>query len=106
MSSKTMTTSAGAPVADDNNSISAGTRGPLTFDNVQLFEKLAHFSRERIPERVVHARGSGAYGTFTLDESLSEYTRASFLQAAGQQTEVFVRFSTVGGRARFQRLCA
>ena len=97
MKKKTLTTSAGAPVADDNNSISAGPRGPLTFDNVQLFEKLAHFSRERIPERVVHARGSGAYGTFTLDSSLDHYTRANFLQSAGQTTDVFVRFSTVGG---------
>ncbi len=97
MTGKTLTTSAGAPVADDNNSISAGPRGPLTYDNVQLFEKLAHFNRERIPERVVHARGTGAYGTFSLDQSLSDYTRASFLQTAGQQTEVFVRFSTVGG---------
>jgi len=97
MTGKTLTTAAGAPAADDNNSISVGPRGPLTYDNVQLFEKLAHFNRERIPERVVHARGSGAYGTFTLDESLSTYTRASFLQSDGQQTDVFVRFSTVGG---------
>jgi len=97
MNTKVLTTSAGAPVADDNNSISAGSRGPLTFDNVQLFEKLAHFNRERIPERVVHARGAGAYGTFTLSESLSKYTRASFLQTPGQQTDVFLRFSTVGG---------
>jgi len=97
MAHKTLTTSAGAPVADDNNSVSAGSRGPLTFDNVQLFEKLAHFNRERIPERVVHARGTGAHGTFTLSKSLSEYTRASFLQTAGQQTNVFLRFSTVGG---------
>ncbi|MGI9292755.1 MAG: catalase [Pseudomonadales bacterium] len=97
MSSKILTTSAGAPVAEDNNSISAGPRGPLTFDNFQLFEKLAHFNRERIPERVVHARGAGAYGTFTLANSLSPFTRASFLQSAGQQTEVFLRFSTVGG---------
>jgi catalase len=97
MTNKTLTTAAGAPVADDNNSISAGPRGPLTFDNVQLFEKMAHFSRERIPERVVHARGSGAYGTFTLDRSLKDYTRASFLQSVGQNTDVFVRFSTVGG---------
>jgi len=94
---KTLTTSAGAPVADDNNSISAGPRGPLTFDNYQLFEKLAHFNRERIPERVVHARGAGAYGTFKLSASLSQYTRASFLQSEGQETEVFLRFSTVGG---------
>ncbi len=92
-----LTTSAGAPVADDNNSISAGERGPLTFDNFRMFEKLAHFNRERIPERVVHARGSGAYGRFTLTRSLSQYSIASFLQQEGQQTEVFVRFSTVGG---------
>ena len=97
MNRKTLTTAAGAPVADDNNSVSAGARGPLTFDNVQLFEKLAHFNRERIPERVVHARGSGAYGTFKLSKSLSNYTRASFLQTAGQETDVFLRFSTVGG---------
>ncbi len=97
MSDKQLTTSAGAPIADDNNSISAGSRGPLTFDNYQLFEKLAHFNRERIPERVVHARGTGAYGTFTLSKSLSGYTRASFLQNVGEQTEVFLRFSTVGG---------
>jgi catalase len=94
---KTLTTSAGAPIADDNNSISVGPRGPLTFDNYQLFEKLAHFNRERIPERVVHARGAGAYGTFTLTESLADYTSASFLQQVGQQTGVFLRFSTVGG---------
>lgn len=97
MGKTTLTTSAGAPVADDNNSISVGARGPLTFDNHYLFEKLAHFNRERIPERVVHARGTGAYGTFTLDKSLSDYTIADFLQSVGQQTEVFVRFSTVGG---------
>lgn len=97
MSKKTLTTSAGAPVADDNNSISVGARGPLTFDNHYLFEKLAHFNRERIPERVVHARGTGAYGTFTLTKSLKDVTIANFLQNVGQQTEVFVRFSTVGG---------
>ena len=67
-----LTTSTGAPVADDNNSISVGERGPLTYDNHYLFEKLAHFNRERIPERIVHARGTGAYGTFTLTKSLSE----------------------------------
>lgn len=93
----TLTTSAGAPVPDDNNSISVGPRGPLTFDNHYLFEKLAHFNRERIPERVVHARGTGAYGTFTLTKSLSDHTIASFLQQIGDKTEVFVRFSTVGG---------
>ena len=80
-----LTTSAGTPVADDNNSISAGERGPLTFNNVHLFDKLAHFNRERLPERVVHARGTGAYGTFTLSESLKDHTIADFLQETGQQ---------------------
>jgi catalase len=97
MTKITLTTSSGAPVADDNNSISVGARGPLTYDNHYLFEKLAHFNRERIPERVVHARGTGAYGTFTLSRSLADYSIADFLQQAGEQTEVFVRFSTVGG---------
>lgn len=92
-----LTTTAGAPIADDNNSITAGERGPLTFDNHQLFEKLAHFNRERIPERVVHARGTGAYGTFTLSKGLADFTLADFLQVPGEKTEVFVRFSTVGG---------
>jgi len=97
MSKVTLTTSTGAPVADDNNSISAGERGSLTFDNHYTFEKLAHFNRERIPERVVHARGTGAYGTFTVTHDLQDHTIADFLQQAGQQTEVFLRFSTVGG---------
>jgi catalase len=93
----TLTTASGSPVADDNNSVSVGKRGPLTFDNYQLFEKLAHFNRERIPERVVHARGAGAYGTFTLNKSLSDYTIANFLQVEGSTTDIFLRFSTVGG---------
>ncbi|MBE0368845.1 catalase [Pseudoalteromonas aurantia] len=93
----TLTTAAGAPISDDNNSISAGEQGALTFDNFRLFEKLAHFNRERLPERVVHARGTGAYGTFTLNTSLKHYSIASFLQKAEQKTDVFVRFSTVGG---------
>ena len=95
--SVTLTSSNGAPVANDNQSRTAGRRGPVTFDNHYLFEKLAHFNRERIPERVVHARGSAAYGTFTLTNSLSDYTIADFLQQEGQQTPVFLRFSTVGG---------
>jgi catalase len=97
MTKITLTTSSGAPVADDNNSISVGRRGPLTYDNHYLFEKLAHFNRERLPERVVHARGTGAYGTFTLKKSLSDYSIASFLQTPGDKTELFLRFSTVGG---------
>lgn len=97
MSKCPLTTANGAPIAEDQNSLSAGARGSLTFDNYQLFEKLAHFNRERIPERVVHARGTGAYGTFTLKKDLSEYTIADFLQGVGKQTELFIRFSTVGG---------
>jgi catalase len=94
---KTITTSNGAVFPNDGVSISAGKNGPLTFDNFRLFEKLAHFNRERIPERVVHARGSGAYGHFTLTKDLSQYSIADFLNGVGKKTEVFVRFSTVGG---------
>ena len=96
MNKKTLTNSTGSPVADDNNSITIGEKGPLTFDNHYTFEKLAHLNRERIPERIVHARGTGAYGTFTLTKSLKDKTIANFLQKVGQKTEVFVRFSTVG----------
>lgn len=92
-----LTTANGAPVAEDQASITAGERGSLTFDNWRVFEKLAHFNRERIPERVVHARGTGAYGTFTLNKDLSDYTIAKFLQGKGNKTNVFLRFSTVGG---------
>lgn len=92
-----LTTQNGAPVADDNNSITAGERGSLTFDNWQLMEKLAHFNREQIPERIVHARGYGAYGTFKLTKDLSDYTVAKFLKGVGKETEVFARFSTVAG---------
>ena len=94
MAKTILTTATGSPVADDNNSISVGERGPLTFDNHYTFEKLAHFNRERIPERVVHARGTGAYGTFTLTHSLKDRTIADFLQVDGQATDIFVRFST------------
>ena len=97
MTNPVLTSTNGAPVADDNTSISAGDRGPLTYDNHYLFEKLAHFNRERIPERVVHARGTGAYGTFTLSKDMSAYSIASFLQTPGDSTEVFLRFSSVGG---------
>jgi catalase len=92
-----LTMANGSTVAEDQNSITAGTNGSVTFDNYHLFEKLAHFNRERIPERVVHARGTGAYGTFTLTKDLSQYTKANFLSKVGQKTKLFVRFSTVGG---------
>lgn len=97
MSKQILTTSTGSPVSDDDNSISIGERGALTFDNHYTFEKLAHFNRERIPERVVHARGTGCYGTFTVTRSMEDYTIASFLQEEGRRTDVFARFSTVGG---------
>ena len=99
MKHKTLTTSSGAPVTDDQNSLTAGPRGPVLMQDWQLIEKLAHFNRERIPERVVHAKGTGAYGTFTLSKDLSDYTIADYLNGAGKQTEVFLRFSTVGGES-------
>lgn len=92
-----LTTANGAPVAEDQNSITAGERGSVTLDNYHLFEKLAHLNRERIPERVVHARGTGAYGIFKLTKDLSNYTIADFLNDNEKETPVFVRFSTVGG---------
>ncbi len=97
MKKKTLTTSAGMPISNDEDSITFGKSGPIAMQDSHLIEKLAHFNRERIPERVVHARGSGAYGTFTLSKSLKEFTRADFLQNVGERTELFLRFSTVGG---------
>ena len=93
----TMTTTAGAPIADNQNSLSAGPRGPLLMQDYQLLEKLAHQNRERIPERVVHAKGSAAYGTFTVTHDITQYTRASVFAEVGKQTPVFLRFSTVAG---------
>ncbi|MGK5529391.1 catalase [Streptomyces sp. URMC 129] len=92
-----LTTEAGAPVADNQNSQSAGVGGPVLIQDQLLVEKLAHFNRERIPERIVHARGAGAYGTFTVTADVTPWTRAAFLSRIGKQTEVFVRFSTVAG---------
>ncbi|MFE2873532.1 catalase [Embleya sp. NPDC059259] len=92
-----LTTEAGAPVSDNQNSAAAGAGGPLLLQDQYLIEKLARFNRERIPERVVHARGSGAYGVFEVTEDVSRYTRAHFLGAVGRRTEVFQRFSTVAG---------
>ena len=97
MTQNKMTSSAGIPIADDQNAVTTGERGPVLMQDVALMEKLAHFNRERIPERVVHAKGTGAYGTFTLEKDLSDYTIADFLNGKGKQTEVFLRFSTVGG---------
>jgi catalase len=92
-----LTTAAGIPVTDNQNSITAGPRGPVLLQDFHLIEKLQHFNRERIPERVVHAKGSGAYGSFTVTHDISKYTKAKLFSEVGKQTETFLRFSTVGG---------
>ncbi len=92
-----LTTSAGNPIADNQNSLSAGARGPLLLQDYQLIEKLAHQNRERIPERVVHAKGWGAHGTFTVTHDMTKYTKAAVFSKIGKQTEVIQRFSTVAG---------
>ncbi|WP_206831805.1 catalase [Alicyclobacillus fructus] len=97
MTDRPMTRETGAPVYDDQHSRTAGPRGPVTLEDVHLIEKLAHFNRERIPERVVHAKGAGAYGYFEVTHDVRRYTKAAFLSEIGKRTEVFVRFSTVGG---------
>jgi catalase len=94
---KILTTESGAPVADNQHSQTAGTEGPVLLQDHVLIEKLARFERERIPERVVHAKGSGAFGHFEVTRDLSRFTRAKFLGKVGLRTEVFVRFSTVAG---------
>jgi catalase len=94
---KKLTTGFGMPVDNDLNSMTAGPKGPVLVQDVHLLEKLAHFDRERIPERVVHAKGAGAHGYFEVTRDVTAYTRAKFLSKVGKRTEVFVRFSTVGG---------
>lgn len=92
-----MTTSAGAPISDNQNSLTAGARGPVLMQDYQLIEKLAHQNRERIPERVVHAKGWGAFGTLTVTHDISRYTRAKLFGEIGKQTPLLARFSTVAG---------
>src|SRR5580658_8464938 len=92
-----MTTTGGNPISDNQNSLSAGPRGPLLMQDYQLIEKLAHQNRERIPERTVHAKGSGAYGTFTVTHDITKYTKASIFAQVGKKTEMLARFSTVAG---------
>ncbi|NPD87757.1 MAG: catalase [Asgard group archaeon] len=94
---KKLTTLAGRRIADNQNSLTAGDRGPLLVEDFQLFEKLAHFNRERIPERIVHAKGAGAYGTFTVKRDITQYTKAKVFSEIDKKTEVFLRFSTVAG---------
>lgn len=94
---KTLTTAGGQPVSQNQHSITAGARGPVLIQDFHLIEKLAHFNRERVPERVVHAKGSGAYGTFTVTQDISKYSRAAVFSKVGKATDVFLRFSTVAG---------
>ncbi|MCY4329644.1 MAG: catalase [Endozoicomonadaceae bacterium] len=95
---KNMTTTAGNPICDNQNSMTAGLRGPVLVQDYQLIEKLAHQNRERIPERVVHAKGSGAFGELTINHDISQYTKAKVLQK-GKKTRLLLRFSTVAGES-------
>lgn len=92
-----LTTESGVPVGDNQNSKTAGRRGPVLMEDFHLMQKLAHFDRERIPERVVHAKGAGAYGYFEVTDDVSQWTKAKFLNGVGKRTPMFARFSTVAG---------
>ncbi|MBN2633927.1 MAG: catalase [Bacteroidales bacterium] len=97
MKNKKLTTASGRPYFENEDSMTVGPRGPVLLQDFYLHEKLAHFNRERIPERVVHAKGAGAYGTFRVTKDISKYTRAKLFSKTGNSCRVFVRFSTVGG---------
>jgi catalase len=99
VSDERLTTNHGVPLSDNQNSLRGGRRGPTLLEDMILREKIQHFDHERIPERIVHARGSGAHGFFELTKSLAKFTRARVLTEVGEKTEVFVRFSTVAGGA-------
>lgn len=94
---KKLTTASGRPYVENENSLSVGPRGPLLLEDYILHEKMAHFNRERIPERVVHAKGSGAFGTFTVTNDITKYTKAKLFNTIGKETKLLLRFSTVGG---------
>jgi catalase len=95
----TLRTNQGIPIADNQNSTKAGERGPILLEDFVLREKITHFDHERIPERIVHARGTGAHGYFQCYKSCADITKAAFLQDPKVKTEIFVRFSTVAGGA-------
>ena len=97
MSDKKLTTEFGAPVENNQHSMTAGARGPMLLQDVWFMEKMAHFDREVIPERRMHAKGSGAYGTFTVTHDITKYTKAKIFSEIGKKTDLFVRFSTVAG---------
>lgn len=92
-----LTTSTGQPVDDNQNSVTAGEYGPIVLSDFHLIDKLAHFDRERIPERVVHAKGAGAHGYFEVTHDITKYTKAKLFDTIGKKTPVFARFSTVAG---------
>src|ERR1700725_5875 len=94
---KRFTNATGSPVADNTNIMTAGRRGPVLLQDIWLIEKMAHFDREVIPERRMHAKGWGAYGTFTVTKDISRYTKAKVFAEVGKKTDMFVRFSTVAG---------
>mmetsp|Transcript_19951 Transcript_19951/g.32881 ORF Transcript_19951/g.32881 Transcript_19951/m.32881 type:complete len:478 (-) Transcript_19951:112-1545(-) len=94
---QTLTSGNGAPISDDNNSMTVGVNGSVLLQDIHMLEKLTHFNRERIPERVVHAKGAGAHGYFEVTHDITKYSKASLFSAVGEKTPVFVRFSTVGG---------
>ncbi|PLV62461.1 catalase [Brachyspira pilosicoli] len=97
MSDKKLTTEFGAPVENNQHSMTAGARGPMLLQDIWFMEKMAHFDREVIPERRMHAKGSGAYGTFTVTHDITKYTKAKIFSEVGKKTDLFVRFSTVAG---------
>ncbi|MCA1955495.1 catalase, partial [Zymomonas sp.] len=97
MTRPNLQTESGRIVGDNQNSITAGKRGPTLLQDVYLIEKLAHFNRERTPERVVHAKGSGAFGELTVTADITRYTKAKIFSEIGKKTPMFARFSTVGG---------
>ena len=95
--SHVLTTSTGAPVDDNQNSVTAGPYGPISISDFHLIDKLAHFDRERIPERVVHAKGAAAHGYFEVTHDVTKYTKAKVFDTIGKKTPVFHRMSTVAG---------
>ena len=97
MGKKKLTTASGRPYSEFENSMTVGNRGPVLLQDYFLHEDMAHFNRERIPERVVHAKGTGAFGTFTVTHDITKYTKAKIFSEIGKQTKMFARFSIVGG---------
>lgn len=97
LGTEVMTTAQGGPISDDQNTLKIGPRGPALIEDFHFREKIFHFDHERIPERVVHARGYGAHGFFETTHSLAKFSRADLFQRVGERTPAFVRFSTVAG---------